>query len=69
MIGSYVQIVFYLVAILFVLCIMATVTTFREIPLKKAEIYRTGTISNAEDELDSNSEVSIGYTKMHSWIR
>lgn len=44
---TYVQIVFYLVIFMFAICILITITTFREVPLKKAS---SSTISTESPE-------------------
>ncbi len=45
------QIMFYLVTGLFVICIIATVTTFKEVPLKDSNSYKTTDIEELHSDL------------------
>lgn len=47
------QVMFYLVAVLFVICILATVTTFRELPLKKSQHIESSAATT--DKVDTNA--------------
>lgn len=48
--GSYMQVMFYLVTLLFAFCILATVTTFKELPLKKSQSVESETSSEFQED-------------------
>ncbi|ESO93540.1 hypothetical protein LOTGIDRAFT_119222 [Lottia gigantea] len=59
--GGHIRVVFFLVLIVFILCVLSTVTSFRELPLKELDTY--GTISDPFPTTTKEKDSVLDITK------